>query len=101
MSLGSMFPPLVKLPGNGKTDLSTAFSWDGQAPGTIGDFSSNWIDGPSGFIFEVQGWQQRALSFGMRGLIAAMTVEAATVREIFLACLDEVLCPRLRSGDGL
>ncbi|MGB6856128.1 MAG: IS630 family transposase [Terracidiphilus sp.] len=34
-----------------------------------------------------------------RGIIAAMTVEAATDREIFLAFLDEVLCPALRPGD--
>jgi len=33
-----------------------------------------------------------------RGMIAAMTVEAATDREIFLAFLDEVLCPALRPG---
>lgn len=34
-----------------------------------------------------------------RGMIATMTVEAATDREIFLADWDEVLCPRLRPGD--
>jgi hypothetical protein len=39
----------------------------------------------------------RAMS--TRGLIATMTVEAATDREIFLAYLDEVLCPKLRPGD--
>lgn len=33
------------------------------------------------------------------GIIAAMTVEAATDREIFLTFLDEVLCPALRPGD--
>ena len=32
-------------------------------------------------------------------MIAAMTIEAATDREIFLAYLDEVLCPKLRIGD--
>src|ERR1035441_7628450 len=32
-------------------------------------------------------------------MIATMTVEAATDREIFLAYLDEVLCPKLRPGD--
>jgi transposase len=32
------------------------------------------------------------------GMLATMTVEAATDREVFLAYLDEVLCPRLRSG---
>jgi len=31
-----------------------------------------------------------------RGMIATMTIEAATDREIFLAYLDEVLCPNLR-----
>jgi transposase len=34
-----------------------------------------------------------------RGIIAAMTVEAATDREIFLAFLEEVLCPALQPGD--
>lgn len=34
-----------------------------------------------------------------RGMIASMTVEAATDREIFLAYLDEVLCPQLRPGE--
>jgi transposase len=34
-----------------------------------------------------------------RGMIATMTVEAATDREIFLAYLDEVLCPKLQPGD--
>ena len=34
-----------------------------------------------------------------RGLIATMTIEAATDREIFLAYLDQVLCPQLKSGD--
>jgi transposase len=32
------------------------------------------------------------------GIIAAMTVEAATDREVFLAYLDQVLCPKLRPG---
>jgi transposase len=32
------------------------------------------------------------------GIFAAMTVEAATDREVFLAYLDHVLCPRLRPG---
>ena len=32
------------------------------------------------------------------GVFAAMTVEAATDREVFLAYLDHVLCPKLRSG---
>ncbi len=34
-----------------------------------------------------------------RGMIATMTVEAATDREIFLAYLDHCLSPALRSGD--
>ena len=34
-----------------------------------------------------------------RGMVAAMTIEAATDREIFLAFLDEVLCPVLQPGD--
>jgi len=34
-----------------------------------------------------------------RGMIATMTIEAATDREIFLAYLDHVLCPKLRPGD--
>ena len=34
-----------------------------------------------------------------RGMIATMTIEAATDREIFLAYLDEVLCLKLRPGD--
>lgn len=32
------------------------------------------------------------------GMLAAMTIEAATDREVFLAYLDEVLCPKLRPG---
>lgn len=32
------------------------------------------------------------------GMIAAMTIEAATDREVFLVYLDEVLCPKLRPG---
>lgn len=38
-------------------------------------------------------------ALGTRGMIATMTVEAATDREIFLAYLDEVLCPQLKAGD--
>jgi transposase len=34
-----------------------------------------------------------------RGMIATMTIEAATDREIFLTYLDQVLCPQLRPGD--
>jgi transposase len=32
------------------------------------------------------------------GMLAAMTVEAATDGDVFLAYLDQVLCPKLRSG---
>jgi transposase len=32
------------------------------------------------------------------GMLAAMTVEAATDPEVFLAYLDQVLCPKLRQG---
>jgi transposase len=34
-----------------------------------------------------------------RGMIATMTIEAATDGEIFLAYLDHCLCPQLRPGD--
>lgn len=34
-----------------------------------------------------------------RGMIATMTIEAATDREIFLAYLEHVLCPQLQAGD--
>ena len=34
-----------------------------------------------------------------RGMIAAMTIEAATDTDIFLAYLDHVLCPKLQPGD--
>lgn len=32
------------------------------------------------------------------GMLATMTVEAATDGDVFLAYLDQVLCPRLRTG---
>src|SRR6202051_3181612 len=35
----------------------------------------------------------------LRGMIATMTIEAATDAEIFLAYLDHVLCPALKAGD--
>jgi len=34
-----------------------------------------------------------------RGMIATMTIEEATDTDIFLAYLDHVLCPQLRTGD--
>ena len=33
-----------------------------------------------------------------RGMLATMTIEAATDREVFLGYLDEVLCPKLQAG---
>jgi transposase len=38
-------------------------------------------------------------AMSIRGMIAAMTIEAATDGDIFLAFLDEVLCPVLQPGD--
>jgi transposase len=38
-------------------------------------------------------------AMSLDGMIATMTIEAATDAEIFLAYLDHVLCPRLRPGD--
>ena len=38
-------------------------------------------------------------AMNMHGILAAMTVEAATDREVFLAYLDQVLCPKLKPGD--
>jgi hypothetical protein len=35
----------------------------------------------------------------IRGLGAAMTVESATDGDVFLAYLDQVLCPALRPGE--
>lgn len=37
-------------------------------------------------------------ALGYTGMLAVMTVEAATDREIFLAYLEQVLCPKLRPG---
>ena len=34
-----------------------------------------------------------------RGMIATMTIEEATDRDIFLAYVEQVLCPALRPGD--
>jgi hypothetical protein len=36
-----------------------------------------------------------------QGMLAAMIIEAATDREIFLAFLDDVHCPKLQAGDVL
>lgn len=38
-------------------------------------------------------------ALSMRGIVAAMTIEAATDADIFLAYLDHALCPVLRQGD--
>jgi transposase len=38
-------------------------------------------------------------AMSLRGMIAPMTIEAATDADIFLAYLDHVLCPALRPGD--
>jgi transposase len=38
-------------------------------------------------------------AMSLRGMIAAMTVEAATDREIFMAYVEQVLCPALRPCD--
>lgn len=38
-------------------------------------------------------------AMSLRGMIATMTVEAATDADIFLAYLDHVLCPALQPGD--
>jgi transposase len=46
-------------------------------------------------------WKILTILGGMsvRGMIATMTIEAATDAEIFLAYLDHVLCPALRPGN--
>jgi len=38
-------------------------------------------------------------ALSLRGLLANMTIEEATVRDIFLAYVEQVLCPALRPGD--
>lgn len=38
-------------------------------------------------------------ALSLRGMIATMTIEAATDGDIFLSYLDHVLCPQLRPGD--
>jgi transposase len=38
-------------------------------------------------------------AMSLRGMIATMTIEAPTDADIFLAYLDQVLCPQLRPGD--
>jgi len=38
-------------------------------------------------------------AMSLEGLVATMTVEAPTDREVFLAYLEHALCPRLQTGD--
>lgn len=38
-------------------------------------------------------------AMSVEGLVATMTVEAPTDREVFLAYLEQVLCPQLQPGD--
>jgi transposase len=38
-------------------------------------------------------------ALALRGMVAAMTVEAATDGDVFLAYLEHVLCPQLQVGD--
>ena len=38
-------------------------------------------------------------AMSMEGIIAAMTIEEATDADIFLAFVQQVLCPALRPGD--
>jgi transposase len=38
-------------------------------------------------------------AMSLRGMIATMTIEEATDTDIFLAYMDQVLCPQLRPGD--
>jgi transposase len=40
-------------------------------------------------------------AMSLRGMIATITIEAATDAEIFLAYVEHVLCPALKSGDVL
>jgi len=38
-------------------------------------------------------------ALALRGIVGAMTVEAATDGDVFLAYLEHVLCPQLQAGD--
>jgi hypothetical protein len=46
-------------------------------------------------------WQVLTIlsAMSLKGMLATMTIEAATNTEIFLAYLDQVLCPALAPGD--
>lgn len=47
------------------------------------------------------GWKTLTVlgALSTKGIVAAMTVETATDREVFLTYLDEVLGPKLKPGD--
>jgi transposase len=38
-------------------------------------------------------------AISLRGIVAAMTIESATDGDVFLAYLEQVLCPQLQAGD--
>jgi transposase len=38
-------------------------------------------------------------ALSLQGVVAAMTVESATDGDVFLAYLEQVLCPKLKAGD--
>ena len=38
-------------------------------------------------------------AMSLRGIVAAMTIESATDGDVFLAYVEQVLCPRLKTGD--
>lgn len=46
-------------------------------------------------------WQVLTMlgTMSLRGRVAAMTVESATDGDVFLAYLEQVLCPKLKPGD--
>jgi len=46
-------------------------------------------------------WQVLTMlgTMSLRGMVATMTVESATDGDVFLAYLEQVLCPKLKPGD--
>ena len=38
-------------------------------------------------------------AIGVRGMVAAMTIESATDGDVFLTYLEQILCPKLQPGD--
>ena len=38
-------------------------------------------------------------ALSLRGVVAAMTIESATDGDVFLAYLEQALCPKLQAGD--